>query len=184
MWLSIATCKVSFEGEENIPENSGRIYAFWHENLVLYFSIFTKVKERQVWLNHPVWFMKPIHIMLGWMGVEKLALGSSGHSGKDALKEVIEDLKNAYSTVINPDGPRGPIKVLKAGVLIMAAESGLPIIPMTFHCSKEYRLNTWDKKRCPVPFSKVVVKYGAPIYVSSENEANSKLLAEALSKQA
>lgn len=145
--------------------HNGVIYCFWHDQLSMYFMVFNKVREKQIWLNHPLWFMKPIHYSLGFMGVKKLALGSSGNSGKEALQDVVEHLKRGYSTVINPDGPRGPVKVIKPGVLMMAEDSGLPIIPVQFSASREFKLNTWDKKRNAFPFSKVMVKYGKPIFV-------------------
>lgn len=177
------TCKLEFEGEEKLKGHKGLIYTFWHDQLVYYFMVFRKVKEKQVWLNHPLWYMKPIHYSLYMMGVEKLALGSSGNSGKEALEIVINDLKKGYSTVVNPDGPRGPVKVLKPGVLIMAERSGLPIIPVTFSSTREYRLNTWEKKRCPYPFSKITVKYGRPIFVKdADDEAIKWEVAEALGK--
>lgn len=159
------TCKLEFKGEENLEGHKGVIYCFWHDQLGFYFMIFRKVREKQIWLNHPLWFMKPIHYSLQFMGVEKLSLGSSGNSGREALDNVIEHLKNGYSTVINPDGPRGPVKVIKPGVLIMAEETGLPIIPVQFKASKEFLLNTWEKKRNPYPFSKITVEYGKPIFV-------------------
>lgn len=159
------TCKLEFKGEENLVGHNGVIYCFWHDQLGFYFMIFRKVREKQIWLNHPLWFMKPIHYSLYMMGVEKLSLGSSGNSGREALETVIEHLKRGYSTVINPDGPRGPVKVIKPGVLIMAEETGLPIIPVQFKASKEFKLNTWEKKRNPYPFSKITVEYGKPIFV-------------------
>lgn len=167
---TLVTCKLEYKGKENIEGLNGCIYTFWHDQLVYYFMVFRKVNEKQIWLNHPLWFMKPIQMNLKWMGIEKLALGSSGNSGKEALEMVIEDLKKGYSTVVNPDGPKGPVKVLKPGVLIMAAESGLPIIPMTFSATREYKLNTWEKKRVPYPFSKITVEYGKPIYVDDTND--------------
>lgn len=174
IWGSIRiSCSIEYKGEKNLEGHNGVIYCFWHDQLSFYFMVFNKVREKQIWLNHPLWFMKPIHYSLNFMGVEKLALGSSGNSGKEALQEVVEHLKEGYSTVINPDGPRGPVKVIKPGVLIMAAKTGLPIIPVKFRASREFILNTWEKKRNAVPFSKVTVEYGKPIFVK-EGEIDQK----------
>ena len=100
------------------------------------------------------------------MGVNELSYGSSGNKGKDALDRVLTQLKNGYSTMINPDGPHGPIKKLKPGVLIMAKETGVPIIPITMKVSSQKILNTWDRKRLPLPFSKVIIEYHTPIHIS------------------
>lgn len=99
------------------------------------------------------------------MGLTEMAYGSSGNKGKVALERVNAQLKNGYSTMINPDGPAGPIKKLKVGVLIMAKETGVPIIPITMDASPKWVMNTWDKKKQPLPFSKIRIEYHEPIYI-------------------
>lgn len=132
----------------------------------MYFGTHLRVKEKQIWMQHPLLFMKPIHIMLKMMGTNEFAYGSSGNDGKAALERVVERLKDGYSTVITPDGPRGPVKELKAGPLIFSKRSGVPIIPMTFKCTNFWVMNTWDKKIWPKPFSTVVITYHEPILVT------------------
>jgi lysophospholipid acyltransferase (LPLAT)-like uncharacterized protein len=56
-------------------------------------------------MQHPTWYMKPSHVMLRFIGVKKITLGSSGYSGKEAADQLVEYLKKGYSTVILPDGP-------------------------------------------------------------------------------
>ena len=117
------------------------------------------------------------------MGVKELAYGSSGNKGKAALERVNQQLRNGYSTMINPDGPAGPPKKLKPGVLIMAKETGVPIIPVTMKSSPVWVLSTWDKKKQPLPFSKITVKYHQPIYVQgSFDEGDIKKLEAILSE--
>jgi len=87
------------------------------------------------------------------------------------------------STTMFPDGPYGPPKEIKNGVLWMSLQSGVPLIPVTFDFSKArtVRANSWDKKIFVLPFSTVVVRYGKPIYVTKETMAQDKLtLAAAL----
>jgi len=113
-------------------------------------------------------FMKPIHMLAKLMGVRELAYGSSGNKGKQALQRVIHQLKKGYSTMINPDGPAGPVKQLKPGVLIMAKETGIPVIPVTMEAHPKWVMNTWDRKKMPLPFSKIVVQYHPPLYVTGD----------------
>ena len=130
-------------------------------------------------MNFPAWHMKPIHILLKLIGTKKLALGSSGHSGKAALKEVIGYLKQGYNTVINPDGPSGPVKKLKHGVLEMSLATGVPVIPLKIITSKKIEFSkTWDKKRIPLPFSVLTVEYGEPVQVTAETYEEAKLRIE------
>lgn len=159
------TQRVEYIGEENLSSSQNHIYAFWHDNLPLHFTANLRMKKPQIWLQHPMLFMKPIHIMVKMMGLTEMAYGSSGNKGKVALERVNAQLKNGYSTMINPDGPAGPIKKLKVGVLIMAKETGVPIIPITMDASPKWVMNTWDKKKQPLPFSKIRIEYHEPIYI-------------------
>ncbi|MDB5283411.1 MAG: hypothetical protein JWO06_2486 [Bacteroidota bacterium] len=120
-------------------------------------------------MNHPAWYMKPVHVLLKLTGVSKLCLGSSGNSGKEALADVITYLKQGYSTTIACDGPAGPNHVLKPGVLLMSRDAGIPVIALRFTCSSFFRLGKWDKKFVPMPFSQIVVEASPPVFVTNDN---------------
>lgn len=175
------TLRVDRQGMHHLACHPNRIYVFWHENLPMYFHTHLRTREPQIWMQHPALFMTPVHAMIQLMGVRHLAFGSSGSDGKQALQEVIAGLRSGLSTVITPDGPRGPVKELKPGALIMAAETGVPIIPMTFNASSSWIMPTWDKKLWPKPFSRITITYHAPIWLKSANDTEAaKLLIEAL----
>jgi lysophospholipid acyltransferase (LPLAT)-like uncharacterized protein len=168
-FLVFATCKVIREGEEHPAPFKNHIYATWHENLFPYFMVYHRYHEPYTWINHPLWFMKPVHIILGWMGMKKLFLGSSGHGGKEAMLNVVEHLKQGYNTMINPDGPGGPPKKLKPGVVNMSRLSGIPVVPIQFKLSNYFRLGGWDRKKVPLPFSTIRIIYGKSYSVSESN---------------
>ena len=130
--------------------------------------------ENQIWMNHPAWYMKPVHVLLKLTGIKHICLGSSGNSGKQALAEVISFLKQGYSTTVACDGPAGPDHILKPGVLQMSADTGAPIIPVRFRCSRSFRLGSWDKKVIPMPFTKIIVQTGKPVFVTNENFEQSR----------
>ncbi len=67
-----------------------------------------------------------------------------------------------------PDGPRGPRHVLKAGIIAIAQKSRAAILPVTFACSRAWRLKSWDRFTLPKPFSKTVALYGEPIFIPAE----------------
>lgn len=165
------TSKITFEGSEYVSNKKQNfIFCHWHESLPFYFATFLKQDRYHVWMNHPVWFMKSIHVYSSFIGIKKLVLGSSGHDGKKALAELSNEIINGASTFVFPDGPAGPPKVLKQGVIELAYETKVPIIPIEFSVSNYFKLNTWDKKKIPLPFSKIIVKYKAPIYVTAANK--------------
>lgn len=178
-WLMHATCKIKFTGAP-IPQSSAAVYCIWHKNLLLYFTVFPKVKK-QVWMNHPAWYMKPVHVLLYLTGVEHICLGSSGNSGKAALEKVIAFLKQGYSTTVACDGPAGPPQELKPGVLFMSRDAGVPVIPLHFSCSRGRRIGGWDRKFAPSLFSEITVTAGEPVYVTDENiEASAKAITKHL----
>lgn len=175
-------CRIEFKGSENLIARGNYIYCMWHDNLIPYFIVNIRYGSKYVWLNHPAWFMKPVHNILYLIGTKKIALGSSGNSGKEALNEVITYLQNGYSTLITPDGPSGPVKELKVGVLEMGLATGLPIVPIKIKTPKAWVLkSTWDRKRIPLPFSKVIVEFGNPVKITHENyETGRKRIIEQL----
>ena len=61
------------------------------------------------------------------------------------------------------DGPVGPRRVAKPGIAILAARTGLPIIPHAFTARPVWRLNSWDKFPIPKPLAKIRSAYGLPI---------------------
>lgn len=171
--LLYATCHVKFTGVPLI-QHPTVVYCIWHESLVLYFVVFNKV-EKQVWMNHPAWYMKPIHVLLHLTGVEHICLGSSGNSGKAALEKVIGFLKQGYATTIASDGPAGPAHELKPGVLFMSRDAKVPVIPLRFACSRSWRLSGWDKKVMPGLFSEITVNAGEPVWVTANSLRKSEM---------
>lgn len=162
------TCRVTYGPRARAV--GPRIECIWHEHLPAYMALYLPGRDgaRYAWMNHPVWHMRPIHVLLAWNGVEKLALGSSGHDGKRALERVIAWLGEGYSTSMAVDGPAGPVHVLKRGALDMALISGLPIVAIRFSYERAWRAPDWDHKHFPLPFSRVRVEESEPIYVTRE----------------
>lgn len=113
--------------------------------------------------------MKPFHVLLRMMGVKKIILGSTGHSGREAADQLVEYLKRGYSTVLFPDGPNGPPFVLKKGILHMSAQSGVPIVAVKFSASKFFEFETWDRKKLSYPLSTVRMTITTPIQITSDN---------------
>jgi lysophospholipid acyltransferase (LPLAT)-like uncharacterized protein len=167
------TLRFKWENAEAMSISPNNIYCIWHESLLMSFMLSFKnpATRRDVWMNHPAWFMKPIHIILFWKGVKWLMLGSSGHGGRQAKADVEDFLRKGYSTCMAVDGPAGPPLVMKHGGMQMALETGVPIICLQFiPKSKPIILGfTWDKKVLPMPFTTVIVRVHGPYYVTKEN---------------
>ena len=120
-------------------------------------------------MQHPTWYIKPSHVMLRFIGVKKIILGSSGYSGKEAADQLVEYLKQGYSTVLLPDGPSGPSHQMKKGILHISSQSNVPIVPMRFHITHSLEIPYWDRRKWPLPFSTITVEFGEPIRITKDN---------------
>lgn len=171
------TTKVKISGHENLKKNSNHIFCLWHSfvplALVSATPLIPKFLDRapQAWMQHPIWYMKPIHVLLRLMGVKKIIMGSTGHSGREAAEQLLDHLRQGCSTVLNPDGPHGPAFVLKKGILHLSLESKVPVVALRFSSSNFRELRTWDRKKLSYPFSTVEMEIGEPIHVTKENFA-------------
>ena len=169
------TTKVKISGREKLRKHSNHIFCLWHSYvpsaLISATPLIPAVLDRapQVWMQHPVWYMKPIHVLLRLMGVKKIILGSTGHSGRDAAELLVDHLRQGCSTVLNPDGPHGPAFVLKKGILHLSLKSCVQVVAVRFSSSRFRELKTWDRKKFVYPFSTIEMKIGEPIRVTDEN---------------
>lgn len=103
--------------------------------------------------------------------------GSSSRGGKEALAAMIEDLEKNQLAVHVLDGPRGPRAVVKAGIVVLAQSSGVPIFPVYISVDRAWVLNSWDRTLIPKPFSRVIVRWDDPIYVPKDlNSADFELM--------
>lgn len=91
------------------------------------------------------------------------ARGSSSRGGSDALAALVEAARHARITGFTLDGPRGPRYVAKPGIAILAARTGLPIVPNIFAFEKAWRLNSWDRFPIQKPFSRIYCVYGEAV---------------------
>ncbi len=111
----------------------------------------------------------------------KTIRGSKGKKGAvEASMQMISALKNNEYCAMMVDGPHGPAKVAKDGVIKIAKLSGAPIVPIYWY-SKNFtfaKFPSWDEMRSPIFATNLINIYGEPIYVApdgDEEEARLKL---------
>ena len=80
---------------------------------------------------------------------------------------MIDYAKNEYSIAITTDGPRGPAHKFKAGAVVAAKKSKVPLILLGVGYRKKKILGNWDRFEVPHFFTKVNVIYSEPIYVNA-----------------
>ena len=161
--------RIEYVGKENIETIPNQIFSVWHENVALFFLTHRQFRKPNCWITFPLWYFAGVHVLQKMIGVKELAVGTSGIAGQKALRKVIHRLQEGWSTFITPDGPHGPLKKAKHGVLQMSLQSKTPIIPIGFYVEREWRSNSWDRKRYPSFGVTLIVQYGKPVTVTKEN---------------
>ncbi len=91
------------------------------------------------------------------------ARGSSSRGGSSGLRAMIRAGRAGRPLAFTPDGPRGPARRCKPGVIRAAAATRLPIIPVAVAARRAWRLSTWDEFLVPAPGTTVYLAYGPPL---------------------
>ena len=99
------------------------------------------------------------------------ARGSSTRGGREGFVELVRCAEQGRSLTITPDGPRGPARIVKPGLVHLASRTGLPVLPVASAARRAWVMPSWDGFRVPWPFAVVRIAYGDPIQVPSGLDA-------------
>jgi len=138
------------------------ILAFWHSRFVM--MPYCYPGERLVVLSSRHRDSRMLARVLGRFGLERV-WGSSTEGGALGLRALLRRVREGCDVGFTPDGPKGPRRRAKAGVVAAAKLSGLPIIPVTFSASRARRLKSWDRTLLPKLFGRGLFIYGEPIRI-------------------
>ena len=142
--------------------NINYVLAFWHGSMLLPWYIH-RGKEMIALISKSKDGDLLARVLKNWKyGVIR---GSSSTGGDVALGIMIDYGKNKHSITITPDGPRGPRHKLKAGAVIAAKKSGLPLILIGVGIKNKRLLNSWDMFAIPKFFTSVNLVYSDPINI-------------------
>ena len=94
--------------------------------------------------------------------------GSATRGGARAFRQLVHTLKAGRNAVITPDGPKGPARRVKSGVIELSRMSGMPILPVAFSAWPRIVLRSWDRFVIPYPFARGVYVWGPPLCVPPE----------------
>jgi hypothetical protein len=109
------------------------------------------------------------------------ARGSSSRGGVRALMGVVKALRAGGVAAFTPDGPRGPRREFKGGILLAAQRGGAVVVPLHAGADRAWRLASWDRFLVPKPFARVRIVYGHPFEVGpgEQGMAAARIRAEA-----
>lgn len=189
VWIFIralrATARVEWQGREILDDlrrdPGGYILAFWHSRFVM--MPYAYFDRRMVVLSSAHRDARRLAEVLACFGIRNV-VGSSTRGGAAGLRGLIREARAGSDLGFTPDGPRGPRRRVKPGVVAAARFTGLPIVPVTYSATRGRRLRSWDRTLIPLPFAKIVFRYGMPLRVPRDiDEVQEQELSRALEDQ-
>ncbi|MEO8479583.1 MAG: lysophospholipid acyltransferase family protein [Gemmatimonadota bacterium] len=140
------------------------IFLLWHEALV---PLLWHHRHRQIAIivsrGREGRYLSDYASGLGY----RILAGSSSRGGPRALLGAVRALREGNPVAITPDGPRGPRRELKVGILQAAQRGGAWIVPLHATASSAWYLRSWDRLCIPRPRAQITVGYGDPFRVES-----------------
>jgi lysophospholipid acyltransferase (LPLAT)-like uncharacterized protein len=146
------------------------IFAFWHGQHFM--TPFVKTKE-----SHCVKALISRHRdgEFNALAAERLGIGTIRGSGDHgsafhrkggvgAFKEMVRALEEKYYVALTADVPKRA-RVAGLGIIMLARETGRPIMPFAMATSRFIRLNNWDRTTINMPFGRGILMGGEVIVV-------------------
>src|SRR5690606_4112157 len=93
--------------------------------------------------------------------------------GAYALRAALRALKRGDCVAMTADVPPGPARIAGQGIVTLARLSGRPILPAAVATSRYRSFNTWSRMTLNLPFGKLAVVAGKPIYIGPEEDEES-----------
>ena len=176
VWL---TNKFSFDPPqvyEIVEPRFPAIFAFWHGQHFM--TPFVKTKE-----SHRAKVLISLHRdgEFNAIAVERLGIGTIRGSGDHgsafnrkggvgAFKEMVRALAEDYNVALTADVPKRS-RIAGLGIIMLARESGRPIMPFAMATSRFLRLKNWDRTTVNLPFGRGVLVGGEIIEVPPDADA-------------
>lgn len=159
---TLRVCISYEEGAQETLEQRPLIASFWHSCLIPATYICRNLGVRVMSSNsYDGEYMGRIIHKFGFVAVK----GSSSRNAVRALLGLRRALETGWTVAFTLDGPRGPRHKVKPGPVALARSSGVPLTMFHAAVDKAWVLHTWDRLMIPVPFSRVLVRFGKLIPV-------------------
>jgi lysophospholipid acyltransferase (LPLAT)-like uncharacterized protein len=185
VWL---TNKFSFDPPDVyaiVEPQMPAILAFWHGQHFM--TPFIKTKEGH---RGKVLISRHRDGEFNAIAVERLGIGTIRGSGDHgsafhrkggvgAFKEMVRALEDNYNVALTADVPKRS-RVAGLGIIMLARESGRPIMPFAMATSRFIRLKNWDRTTINLPFGRGALVGGDIIMVppDADTETMEKLRAQ------
>ena len=161
------------EGRENIINeiNLGKsvILCVWHARLL---SVVHNLKNEKVnalaGTHQDADIISRVASSWGW----NMIRGSSKEKGDIAYRKIFKILREKQNIFfITPDGPTGPPRIPKLGIIRASQKTQTKIIPIGVYSTKNWGFTNWDTFFLEKPFGRVFIKYGAPFHFEKDESS-------------
>ena len=88
--------------------------------------------------------------------------------GVAALRHLLKALEDNATVALTADVPKGPARIAGPGIVLLARLSGRPIVPIAPATSRSITLNSWDKAAINLPFGRMALVIGDPVFVPAD----------------
>lgn len=137
------------------------IYALWHCQ-VFFMPLLRRYERRSLAVllsQHRD--ARIVGVAAQLRGVQ-LVRGSSTRGGLQAYRQLLTRLRQGQSVCVTPDGPKGPARQVKSGVIQLARHSGCVVVPVAWAATRKCELRSWDRTVLPLPFGRYLLVLGPP----------------------
>jgi lysophospholipid acyltransferase (LPLAT)-like uncharacterized protein len=158
------------------------VFAIWHESNLAAMCAAWKLRDRRRVVSFSTRGFRGIvmNTMLAALDGGAVTLPDEGRQTRGEAARMSLELarvgRDGDSVVVSCDGPLGPYRVAKPGVLLVAREAGLPIQPWAVAIRPALRLHgRWDHQLVPLPFCRIRVEEGEQIRLAPREPLKPKL---------
>ena len=161
---------------ERVERQLPAIFAFWHGQHFM--TPFIRTKD-----SHVAKVLVSLHPdgEYNAIAAERLGIGTirgSGDHGSgfhrkggiSAYREMVRALEENYNVAMTADVPKRS-RIVGLGIIMLARESGRPIMPFAMATSRYIRLNNWDRTTINLPFGRGALIGVEEVYVPSDADA-------------
>jgi len=156
------------------PINGQCIAIAWHSELFIAPQVYRKLRKTQLTSAIIAQHYDGELIARTLKILKILAIrGSSRKGAKSVLISAIKVLKEGYSVMITPDGPKGPRYSMSDGAVALALRAKLPLMLVNYQPDSYWQVPSWDKFIIPKPFTTLEI-YHQVLDIQSMDKESAK----------
>ncbi len=184
--LIAMTCRVTVQGQSGLDTQRANgqpwVYVAWHNNVAM-LSWYLRNQNVACLVSNSKDGELIARSVAPWDFLS--VRGSSSAGGAKALIAMIRAVKAGKTGLVTPDGPRGPVFQCQPGAVMIGQKTARPLVPVHLEADRLWVFSrSWDLHKVPKPFSRVVIRYGEPVWIPADLDRDGQAAAVATLQQA